>query len=468
MPKIWGAALGPSTAEVALLSEGFFIFSTAEGLRPWRHGNEGGASFEYPNIQKTPTVVRVLPVRGFWQALGYLPAGRIDRAELGPRETHGRAPRGLHHLSKALSGRSSNGARYELLQGWDLEFGGGRGIFSKVQGAQCDGPTLPRDGTFAPPRPTGTGSLGFRRTLPSSGILRPRCRLFPTPGLCRNDLSAPWASGAAAGLELTDRSGAERGGASAGPAESPRSAPGARSLSRTRRGRSPCAGPAGAGPRPRPAPAPAPGAVAPASGGAGAPGVTVRIEAMTEYKLVVVGAGGVGKSALTIQLIQNHFVDEYDPTIEDSYRKQVVIDGETCLLDILDTAGQEEYSAMRDQYMRTGEGFLCVFAINNTKSFEDIHQYREQIKRVKDSDDVPMVLVGNKCDLAARTVESRQAQDLARSYGIPYIETSAKTRQGVEDAFYTLVREIRQHKLRKLNPPDEGGPGCMSCKCVLS
>lgn len=151
---------------------------------------------------------------------------------------------------------------------------------------------------------------------------------------------------------------------------------------------------------------------------------------------------------------------------QDSYRKQVVIDGETCLLDILDTAGQEEYSAMRDQYMRTGEGFLCVFAINNTKSFEDIHQYRraapalgvpvlsslrppsgpprprglppagshppprrEQIKRVKDSDDVPMVLVGNKCDLAARTVESRQAQDLARSYGIPYIETSAKTRQ---------------------------------------
>ena len=62
--------------------------------------------------------------------------------------------------------------------------------------------------------------------------------------------------------------------------------------------------------------------------------------------------------------------------LQDSYRKQVVIDGETCLLDILDTAGQEEYSAMRDQYMRTGEGFLCVFAINNIKSFEDVHLYR--------------------------------------------------------------------------------------------
>ena len=96
----------------------------------------------------------------------------------------------------------------------------------------------------------------------------------------------------------------------------------------------------------------------------------------------------MGKSALTIQLIQNHFVDEYDPTIEDSYRKQVVIDGETCLLNILDTAGQEEFSAMRDQYMRTGEGFLIVFAVNNAKSFKDITAYREQIKRVKDAEEV--------------------------------------------------------------------------------
>ncbi|XP_057572071.1 GTPase NRas isoform X1 [Hippopotamus amphibius kiboko] len=207
---------------------------------------------------------------------------------------------------------------------------------------------------------------------------------------------------------------------------------------------------------------------------------------MTEYKLVVVGAGGVGKSALTIQLIQNHFVDEYDPTIEDSYRKQVVIDGETCLLDILDTAGQEEYSAMRDQYMRTGEGFLCVFAINNSKSFADINLYRllpsqqnsvlqiasemrfkEQIKRVKDSDDVPMVLVGNKCDLPTRTVDTKQAHELAKSYGIPFIETSAKTRQGVEDAFYTLVREIRQYRMKKLNSSDDGTQGCMGLPCVV-
>ncbi|CAD5218544.1 unnamed protein product [Bursaphelenchus okinawaensis] len=174
---------------------------------------------------------------------------------------------------------------------------------------------------------------------------------------------------------------------------------------------------------------------------------------MTEYKLVVVGDGGVGKSALTIQLIQNQFVVEYDPTIEDSYRKQVLIDGETCLLDILDTAGQEEYSAMRDQYMRTGEGFLLVFALNELKSFENINQYREQIKRVKDSEEVPMVLVGNKCDLPQRAMDQRQIDDLARNFGVPYEQTSAKTRVGVDDAFHALVREIRKHKEKQKEKP---------------
>lgn len=69
--------------------------------------------------------------------------------------------------------------------------------------------------------------------------------------------------------------------------------------------------------------------------------VSTKESLLESFHLSHITAGGVGKSALTIQLIQNHFVDEYDPTIEDSYRKQVVIDGETCLLDILDTAGQE-------------------------------------------------------------------------------------------------------------------------------
>ena len=109
---------------------------------------------------------------------------------------------------------------------------------------------------------------------------------------------------------------------------------------------------------------------------------------MIYYKLVVVGAEAVGKSALTIQLIENHFVFDHDPTIEDFYRKLVLIDKEICVLDILDSAGQKDILAMHDQQIRTGEGFLLVFAVNNAKSFEDISQYREQIKRVKDAEEV--------------------------------------------------------------------------------
>ncbi|KAI9303579.1 ras-like protein 3, partial [Cunninghamella echinulata] len=195
------------------------------------------------------------------------------------------------------------------------------------------------------------------------------------------------------------------------------------------------------------------------------------------YKIVIVGGGGVGKSAITIQFIQSHFVDEYDPTIEDSYRKQCIIDQETALLDVLDTAGQEEYSAMREQYMRNGEGFILVYSITCRLSFEEISTFYQQIRRVKDKDQFPMILVGNKCDLESeRQVSSQEGFDLAKEFGCPFLETSAKQRTNVDDSFYEVVREIRrmnkreqensksrsgQHNQYELEKEDAG------CCCVL-
>src|SRR5688500_4802976 len=100
---------------------------------------------------------------------------------------------------------------------------------------------------------------------------------------------------------------------------------------------------------------------------------------------------------------------------------------------------------MRDQYMRTGQGFILVYAITSRSSFDEIGGFREQILRVKDKDRVPMILVGNKCDLETeRQVTTGEGQDLARSFGCPFFESSAKTRINVEESFYELVREIRK------------------------
>ncbi|XP_049564108.1 GTPase HRas-like isoform X3 [Orcinus orca] len=144
-----------------------------------------------------------------------------------------------------------------------------------------------------------------------------------------------------------------------------------------------------------------------------------------------------------------------------------------CLLGMLDTVGREEYSAVQAQYTCTREGFLCLPSTtpspSRARSFEDIRQYREQIEWLKESDDVPRVLLGNKCDLATCTVECWQAQDLARSYGIPYMETSAKKGQGVEDAVYKLEHKSQQHKASKLGPPaPRGWPGLPELQGLLS
>uniref|UniRef100_A0A5F8H0Y4 RAP1B, member of RAS oncogene family n=1 Tax=Monodelphis domestica TaxID=13616 RepID=A0A5F8H0Y4_MONDO len=132
--------------------------------------------------------------------------------------------------------------------------------------------------------------------------------------------------------------------------------------------------------------------------------------------LVVLGSGGVGESALTVQFVQGIFVEKYDdPIIEDSYRKQVEVDSQQCILKILDIAETEQFTAMRDLYMKNGQGFALVYSITPQSTFNDLQNLREQILRVKDTEDVPMILVGNKCDLEdEQVVGKEQGQNLAR------------------------------------------------------
>ncbi|ESO06541.1 hypothetical protein HELRODRAFT_154062 [Helobdella robusta] len=164
---------------------------------------------------------------------------------------------------------------------------------------------------------------------------------------------------------------------------------------------------------------------------------------MREYKVVVLGSGGVGKSALTVKFVSGKFVEKYDPTIEDFYRKEIEVDGAPSVLEILDTAGTEQFASMRDLYIKNGQGFVVVYSITSLQTFQDIKTMREQILRVKGRDKVPILLVGNKCDLSPqREVQSMEGSALAQLWNCPFIEASAKSTRNVDEVFIEIVREI--------------------------
>ena len=162
-----------------------------------------------------------------------------------------------------------------------------------------------------------------------------------------------------------------------------------------------------------------------------------------QYKVVMLGSGAVGKSAITVQMVSNHFLSSYDPTIEDSYRTTINVNNQDIILNILDTAGQEEFYALRDQYMRSGDGYIIVFSITSVTSFLEVNAIKEQLNIVLDADNntlIPIILVGNKCDLEEyRQVQSSDAQRLAEEWRVKYFETSAKNKTNINRIFEELV-----------------------------
>jgi GTPase KRas protein len=149
----------------------------------------------------------------------------------------------------------------------------------------------------------------------------------------------------------------------------------------------------------------------------------------------------------------------YDPTIEDWYRRVLTVDGVPVLLEILDTAGQDEFTPLRDQWIRFSEGFILVYSITSRVSFEKLLVLKRHINLVKEEENVPIVLVGNKKDLEhERQVSTSEGQQLASQWNTQLFETSAKTRDNIDPVFEQIVRLIRSknpssltkpHKLRK-------------------
>ena len=146
-----------------------------------------------------------------------------------------------------------------------------------------------------------------------------------------------------------------------------------------------------------------------------------------------------------------------------------MLQGRECQIDILDTAGQEDYVVVRDNYFRSGEGFLCVFSLVDRETFAAATDFREHILRVKVDDHIPIILVGNKLDLAdeRREVTEEEARALADQWGVPYVETSAKTKVNVDKVYYDLLAKVAQRKTAPSPSPGPKGDGDTKCSCII-
>ena len=163
------------------------------------------------------------------------------------------------------------------------------------------------------------------------------------------------------------------------------------------------------------------------------------------FKSIVVGDGGVGKTALTLRFSKGFFTEDYKMTIGvDFHVKTIKIDTEEegqilVKLQIWDTGGQERFSSIRPMYYRGALGALLIFDLTSDESFEHLPQWIEEV-RANVKSEVPLLLVGNKSDLVdLRAVSLDVINGFTEKFNLYYMETSAKTGEGVGDCFYILA-----------------------------
>ena len=163
-----------------------------------------------------------------------------------------------------------------------------------------------------------------------------------------------------------------------------------------------------------------------------------------ERKIAILGYRSVGKSCLTIQFVQSKFVEYYEPTIEHTFKKSIVIKDHRYDLSLVDTAGQDEYTIFPPEYSVEMNGYVLVYSIDSPQSFEICKNIHFKLVDLLGTSDIPTILVGNKCDLEQsnsnrRKVSREEGKKLAEDINAMFIETSAKDNENVEYIFRTLI-----------------------------
>ncbi|MFV2014510.1 MAG: GTP-binding protein [Candidatus Heimdallarchaeota archaeon] len=173
------------------------------------------------------------------------------------------------------------------------------------------------------------------------------------------------------------------------------------------------------------------------------------------YKVVVLGDGAVGKTALRHRYLGEGFKQSYSMTIGADFAvKRVELDGKEIVAQIWDLAGQLRFQSVREVYYQGATGALLVFDITRSSTFESIPQWVTELLENNKQKIIPMVLIGNKSDLRESSPEAishdagaEYAKSLTTwsNFEIPYVETSALNGENVESAFITLLRNIENN-----------------------
>ncbi|KAN0022839.1 hypothetical protein ACTFIV_001992 [Dictyostelium citrinum] len=174
-------------------------------------------------------------------------------------------------------------------------------------------------------------------------------------------------------------------------------------------------------------------------------------------KICVMGSRAVGKSTITMQFVESHCPDSYHPTIENTYQKIIRHQGQEYSVEIIDTAGQDEYSILQKQYSIGIHGYILVYSVTSVSSLEVIKVLNDKILSSLGAEKIPRVLVGNKSDLDnERNISRDQGIQLANEWECAFVECSGKNNENVEEVFKQILNEVNKGSTGPDPPQKEG------------
>ena len=183
-----------------------------------------------------------------------------------------------------------------------------------------------------------------------------------------------------------------------------------------------------------------------------------------DIHITIIGKGVVGKTSITNRLINIEYPEQHDPTIEDKYNLVVNINSKQINLEILDTAGEQDYQNLLYSWITNGDAFILVFAINDKESFDYLLKKREKIIEIKGKKNIPIILIGNKSDLNnEREVTSEEAEKISKLWNVDYVECSAKDNTNCNNIINLLYNKWNKY-LKDCEKNDKDNIGC---RCII-